>query len=195
MHLVRLFKIACHLCEKLVGADPDIYGKAQAVPNLVLDLTCQGNGIRINQRGPRHVEKAFIHGKLLHDGRILSANCHKGPGISFIKAKARRNQNKSGTLLQCHGNRFSRGHAIFLRGDRFCQNDPRSFVWITANRRGNQAQILPTLGKPFGGFPGKICTVDVHVKNQSLHCFLPCLPLARYSFGEEPICLRKTRLK
>ena len=43
-HFLRVFKIRCHFCQKFIGRNTDIYGKAKAAVDFVLDVS--GSGVR-----------------------------------------------------------------------------------------------------------------------------------------------------
>ena len=44
VYFIRLFKIRCHFCQKFIGRNTDIYGKAKAAVDFVLDVS--GSGVR-----------------------------------------------------------------------------------------------------------------------------------------------------
>ena len=123
MYLIRLFKIRCHLRQKLIRSDPDIHRKAELIPDLILDLVGHRHRIRIDQMGTGHVEKHLVNGKGLHRRRIGRADFLKRPGTSLVQRKITRYAHEIRTFPQRQSHRFPCRHPIFFRRDRFRHND------------------------------------------------------------------------
>ena len=69
MNPVRLFKVRCHLCQKFILRDTNIYSKTKFPPNSIFDLVCCLNRISTT---PSHIQETLINTVLLDPIRILS---------------------------------------------------------------------------------------------------------------------------
>ena len=63
MDFIRLFKIRCHLCQKLICSNSYVNGKSELIADLIFDLMCQCHRVRIDQVRAAHIEENFIDGK------------------------------------------------------------------------------------------------------------------------------------
>ena len=64
MHLIRLFKVACHLCKELVISDAHIDGEAKLITNAVFDCMCQSNRIWVDTVCTAHIQIAPLNEKV-----------------------------------------------------------------------------------------------------------------------------------
>ena len=71
MHLVRLFKIPCHFCKKLIAGNADIHRKTEFVGNFLPQHLRSGDGRAVQPLRTAHVRPCFVDGILLHHGRNL----------------------------------------------------------------------------------------------------------------------------
>ena len=175
MYLIGLFKIGCHLCQKLVRGYPYIHGKSQFPVNSVFDLTCRCDRIRINLHGSGHVQKHLINGKRLHHRRIRRTDAFKSLRATIVQGEIRRYTHQIRALLQGKSHRFPCLNPIFFCRDGFRHYNPCSLLRVTADAGRNLPQIWQTLFYSFSCFPGKESTIHIHMKNQPLHFFIPCL--------------------
>jgi len=124
MYPVRLLKVGCHLCQKLIFRNPDIDRKSQSIPDLILDPFRSALGAAPQSFRPAHIHECLVHGILLHIRRILPQYFHKRSRAFLVQPIIWRNQDQIRTFpLRLH-DRFSGSDAIPLRRDRFRQDDP-----------------------------------------------------------------------
>ena len=87
VHSVRLLKIRGHFCQKFIDRYTDIHCETQFPPDPVLYLMGCGDGIRVDQPRPAHIQKHLVYGKRFHGRRVRRADFFKSPGTSDIKFK------------------------------------------------------------------------------------------------------------
>ena len=154
VNLIWLFKIARHLRQQLIGCDADVDREAKLGENRVLDRVRNGDGVRIQTTGARHVEKAFVDRHLLHDGREAAADGDKRFGVSGVKSKVRLCQNELWAFAQRHRDRLSGRNAKLFCGDGFCKDHAGTLVAVAADGRRNETKIRFSVRYAPRGFPG-----------------------------------------
>ena len=187
---VRLFEVAGHLGQKSVARDPDIYGKAQGLPDPLADLRRQGlcglspapgpsaAGIAAGCRGPFHhrvhkvcrVHVGLIDGGLFDTGRIASENVHKLMRVLPVGRKIRRDDHQARTPAHGRGDRIRRTDPVLLGRHRLCRHDPVPRRRISAHDGRDRAQVhaLRVLPEALDGRPGQEGRVDIYMKNDLL---------------------------
>ena len=173
VHSVRLLKIRGHFCQQFIDRYADIHCETQFPPDPVLYLTGCGDGIRVDQLRPAHIQKHLVYGKRFHGRRVGCADFFKRPGTSDIKFKIRRHTDKLRTFAQRHGHRFPCLHAVFLRGDRLRNHNSGTLLRISAHTGRDLPEIGKALFHSFCRFPGKKGAVYVHMKDQPFHNLFP----------------------
>ena len=154
VNLIRLFKITRHLCQQLIGRDADVDREAKLGENRVLDRVCNGDRVRIQKTGARHVEKALVDGHLLHDRREAATDGDKCFGVSGVQPEIRFGQNELRTFAQRHSDRFSGRNAKLFCGDGFGKDHAGALVAVAADGRRNEAKIRFSVCHTSRGFPG-----------------------------------------
>ncbi len=99
MNLVRLFKIGCCFCKKLVVSDADVDGETECITDFILDGVGCGCWIRIDEVGSGHVEKTLIDGKLFEFWRIFPADFDEALRAGVIPGKIGRGDIQAGAFL------------------------------------------------------------------------------------------------
>lgn len=141
MHPVRLAEVGGHLCQQLTGGYPDIYSKAQFLPDTVPDLPCRFLRCPEQVAAGRHIHEGLVHAELLHHIRILPQDLQECPGTLLIQAVVRRNQHQVRAALLRLGEGLSGLYAIVFRRDGFRQDDAVPEVYIPSHRRRNLPQV------------------------------------------------------
>ena len=154
VNLIWLFKIARHLRQQLIGCDADVDREAKLGENRVLDRVRNGDRVRIQKTGARHIKKAFVDGHLLHDRREAAADGDKRFGVSGVKSKVRLCQNELRAFTQRHRDRFSGCNAELFCGDGFGKDHAGALVAVAADGRRNEAKIRFSVCHTSRGFPG-----------------------------------------
>ena len=154
VNLIWLFKIARHLRQQLIGCDADVDREAKLGENRVLDRVRNGDRVRIQKTGARHIEKALINGHLLHDGCEAAADGNKRLGVSGVKSKVRLCQNELRAFAQRHRDRFSGCNAELFCGDGFGKDHAGALVAVAADGGGNETKIWLSVRYAPRGFPG-----------------------------------------
>ena len=169
MYLIRLFKVAGHFRQQLIGRDADVDREAQLGEDRIFDDVRDGDRVRIEQPRAGHVEEAFIDGNLLHNGRVAAADGDERFGVFRIQPEIRRSQHQLRAFAQRHADRLAGRNAEGLCGDGFCQNNAGALVPVAADGGRDEPQIgLPRRSAP-RRFPRQKRAVDIHMKNQLLH--------------------------
>ena len=185
---VRLFKVAGHLRQQLIGRDADIDRKAQLGEDRILDDMRNGDGVWVEKSRAGHVEKAFIDRHLLHNRRVAAADGDERSGIFRIQPEIRRSQHKLRAFAQRHADGLTGRDAEGLCGNRLCQNDTRALVPVAADGGRDEPQIGLARRNAPRRFPRQKRAVDIHMKNQPLH------PLASFC-SQYSISVRNLRTK
>ena len=113
-----------------------------------------GDRVRIQKTGARHIEKALINGHLLYDRREAAADGNKRFGVSGVKSKVRLGQNELRAFAQRHRDRFSGCNAKLFCGDGFCKDHAGALVAVAADGRRNETKIRFSVCHTPRGFPG-----------------------------------------
>ena len=154
MNLIWLFKVTCHLRQQLIGRDADVDREAKLGENRVLDRVRNGDRVRIQKTGARHIEKAFVDRHLLYDRREAAADGDKRFGVSGVKSKVRLCQNELRAFTQRHRDRFSGCNAELFCGDGFGKDHAGALVAVAADGRRNEPQVRFSVCHTPRGLPG-----------------------------------------
>ena len=167
--LVRFFKITRHLCEELVGGDPDVHGKFQSGPDLIADALrglqrivpdrgicgrCPpaggicGTGSRSGSAGKnrvfgcfRQVQEGFIDGGLLDGAAVSLKDFNKGMGKPPVGVEIRPDQNQVRTFPEGSHHRLAGFDPELFGRDRLCRDDAVARFNIAPDRGRDGAEI------------------------------------------------------
>ena len=170
MHAVRLLEIARHLRTEFVPGDADIDRESQFITDLILDLICQRDRIRIDLRRSGQIQKALVDGELLHRGCVFSADIFKRLRALRIQPEIRLHEHQLRALLQSHRHGLAGRDSELFRRDRLRDDDAAPRLRVSAHGGRNEAQILLAAAHAPDRLPGQKGAVHVDVKNEALLC-------------------------
>ena len=162
---VRFLKIGGHFCAELISSHPHVDGKAQLVPDFVLDLMRQRNRIGIGDPGPGKIAEELVDGKLLYHRSVAPADILECLRAGGVELEIRRRDRQGRAFPQRHGKRLSSFYLVFFRGYRLRQHDAAPGLRVPANAGRDQAQIVPAVFDPPRRLPGKKGAVHIDMKD------------------------------